>query len=683
MTKRFRRVLVANRGEIAVRVLRGARAQGYETVAVYSDADAKALHVREAHRAVRIGPAPATESYLSIERLLTAAKDSGAEAVHPGYGFLSERAEFARAVAEAGLVFIGPDASSIEAMGNKSAAKIRMIEAGVPCIAGYTEASSSAPSAPSPPGGGLGRGRFGGDDGALLEAARSIGFPIMVKAAAGGGGRGMRLVHDAGALADALRSARSEAQNAFGSGELLLEKAIVGARHVEIQVFGDRHGNVVHFGERDCSVQRRNQKVVEEAPSPAVNESLRTAMGDAAVRAAKAVKYVGAGTVEFLLDREGHFYFLEMNTRLQVEHPVTELVYDVDLVAWQLLVAQGDALPLSQDAILKRRRGHAIEVRLCTEDPGQGYLPQTGTVLLWQPPRGAGVRVDTYLETGAVIGPFYDSMQAKVIAYGPDREGARARLVQALADTTLFGVQSNREFLSRIVGSDAFGGDDVATDFLQKNEALVTASPPSHHMALAAAAFVVDDARRLSEGGALEASLLGWHSNLVMPTAMTLGPEGRRGQEAALTLTPLEPGGYRIQDGGASSMCELRELACDGTSLRYTLGGVRHVARYVRRGDTLWIDAEGMTESYVDRTYQPAEKAVPGADGMVRANMDGKVVRVAVEAGAQVEKGQLLVVLEAMKLELEFPAPIAGTVQEISARAGDQVTTGQVLVRIS
>ncbi|WP_394844225.1 biotin/lipoyl-binding protein [Pendulispora brunnea] len=658
MTKRFRRVLVANRGEIAVRVLRGARAAGHETVAVYSDADKNALHVREAHRAVRIGPAPATESYLSIERLLAAAKDSGAEAVHPGYGFLSERAEFARAVTDAGLVFIGPDASSIEAMGNKSAAKLRMIEAGVPCVPGY---------------------QGGGDDQALLEAARSIGFPIMVKAAAGGGGRGMRLVHDAGALPDALRSARSEAQNAFGSGELLLEKAIVGARHVEIQVFGDRHGNVVHFGERDCSVQRRNQKVVEEAPSPAVNEALRAAMGDAAVRAAKAVKYVGAGTVEFLLDREGHFYFLEMNTRLQVEHPVTELVYDVDLVAWQLLVAQGERLPLSQEEILRRRRGHAIEVRLCTEDPGQEYLPQTGPVLLWQPPRGEGLRVDTYLETGTVIGPYYDSMQAKIIAHGSDRESARARLVQALADTALFGVQSNREFLSRIVGSNAFGADDVATDFLQKNEALVTASPPPHHIAVAAAAFVADDARSLAAGGALESSLLGWHSNLVMPTAMTVA---RRGQDAALTLTPLEPGGYRVQHGSQDG-CELRELSCDGTSLRYTLGGVRHVARYVRRGDTLWIDAEGATEAYVDRTYHPAEKAVPGADGLVRANMDGKVVRVAVEAGAKVEKGQLLVVLEAMKLELEFPAPIAGTVQEITARTGDQVTTGQVLVRIS
>jgi len=660
MTKRFRRVLVANRGEIAVRVLRGARALGYETIAVYSDADASALHVREAHRAVRIGPAAATESYLSIERILDAAKSSGAEAVHPGYGFLSERAEFARAVVDAGLVFIGPDAASIEAMGNKSAAKSRMIEAGVPCVPGY---------------------QGGGGDDAWLEAARSIGFPVMVKAAAGGGGRGMRLVHDAGALADALRSARSEAQNAFGSGELLLEKAIVGARHVEIQVFGDRHGTVVHFGERDCSVQRRNQKVVEEAPSPAVSEVLRAAMGDAAVRAAKAVNYVGAGTVEFLLDREGHFYFLEMNTRLQVEHAVTEMVYDVDLVAWQLLVAQGERLPLSQDDITARRRGHAIEVRLCTEDPAQGYLPQTGTVLLWQPPEGTGVRVDTYLETGAVIGPFYDSMQAKVIAHGTNREEARTRLIQALAETALFGVQSNREFLARIVGSDAFGADDVATDFLAKNESLVTAAPPRHHLVLAAAAFTIDDARRLTERGALDPSLLGWQSNLAMPTAMTLA---HRGHDASLTLTPIGPGAYRIAHGeGSPGVSEVRELACDGASLRYTLDGVRHVARYARRGDALWLDAEGATDSYVDRTYHPAEKAVAGADGLVRANMDGKIVRVAVEAGAKVDKGQLLVVLEAMKLELEFPAPIAGTVQEVNARTGDQVTTGQVLVRIS
>ncbi|MGH8444343.1 MAG: acetyl-CoA carboxylase biotin carboxylase subunit, partial [Solimonas sp.] len=416
---RFSKVLVANRGEIAVRVIRGAKRQGYRTVAVYSDADADALHVLEADEAVRIGPSPARDSYLSAEAIIAAARQSGAGAIHPGYGFLSERESFAQAVQDAGLVFIGPDPASIAAMGNKSASKIRMLAAGVPCVPGYQGDDQS--------------------DATLIAESQKIGLPVMVKAAAGGGGRGMRLVHDASELAAAIQSARSEAANAFGSGQLLIEKAVIDARHVEIQVFGDRHGNVVHFGERDCSVQRRNQKVVEEAPSPAVDEALRLKMGAAAVAAARAVDYVGAGTVEFLLGGDGAFYFLEMNTRLQVEHPVTELVYGVDLVEWQLRVAQGEPLPLAQEAILARRKGWAIEVRLCAEDPQRNYLPQTGKVLQWREPAGAGVRVDSWLRDGQVISPYYDSMQAKIIAWGEDRETARVRLLQALRDTTLLG----------------------------------------------------------------------------------------------------------------------------------------------------------------------------------------------------------------------------------------------------
>ena len=361
MTQRFTKVLVANRGEIAVRVIRGARKLGYSTVAVYSDADKDSLHVLEADTAVRIGPSPAKESYLVIESIIAAAKQSGAQAIHPGYGFLSERAEFSQAVQDAGLIFIGPDPQSIEAMGNKSASKIRMIAAGVPCVPGYQGDDQT--------------------DVTLVAEAKKAGLPVMIKAAAGGGGRGMRLVHDEAVLLANIQSARSEASNAFGSGQLLVEKAVMDARHVEIQVFGDRHGNVIHFGERDCSVQRRNQKVVEEAPSPAVDDALRLKMGAAAVAAAQAVKYVGAGTVEFMLGSDKQFYFLEMNTRLQVEHPVTELVYGVDLVEWQLRVAQGEKLPLTQDEILKRRSGWAIEVRLCAEDALQNYMPPTGTVL--------------------------------------------------------------------------------------------------------------------------------------------------------------------------------------------------------------------------------------------------------------------------------------------------------------
>jgi geranyl-CoA carboxylase alpha subunit len=350
---KFDKVLIANRGEIAVRIIRGCKKLGYRTVAVYSEADRNSLHVGEADEAVCIGPAPARESYLVIENILQAARATGAGAIHPGYGFLSEREAFSAAVQEAGLTFIGPDPFSIEAMGNKSASKIRMIAAGVPCVPGYQGDDQS--------------------DATLVAEAKKAGLPVMVKAAAGGGGRGMRLVHDEADLLAGIQSARSEASNAFGDGQLLIEKAVLNARHVEIQVFGDRHGNVVHLGERDCSVQRRNQKVVEEAPSPAVDEDLRARMGAAAVAAAKAVNYVGAGTVEFMLAADGAFYFLEMNTRLQVEHPVTELVYDVDLVEWQLRVAQGEPLPMTQEAIDARRKGWAIEVRLCTEGPGAEF----------------------------------------------------------------------------------------------------------------------------------------------------------------------------------------------------------------------------------------------------------------------------------------------------------------------
>jgi geranyl-CoA carboxylase alpha subunit len=352
-TTAFSKVLIANRGEIALRVIRSAQRLGYTTVAVYSDADADALHVRAADEAVRIGPAAARDSYLSIDAILTAARLSGAQAIHPGYGFLSERADFAQAVHDAGLIFIGPDAASIAAMGSKSAAKARMLAAGVPCVPGYQSSDAAT----------------GQSDEILIAEALKIGLPVMIKAAAGGGGRGMRLVHSAEALPGAVQSARSEATNAFGSGELLIEKAVLNARHVEIQIFGDRHDNVIHLGERDCSMQRRNQKVIEEAPSPAVDETLRAAMGAAAVAAAKAVDYVGAGTVEFMLAEDGAFYFLEMNTRLQVEHPVTEAIYGVDLVEWQLRVARGEALPLSQTELLARRSGWAIEVRLCGRTP--------------------------------------------------------------------------------------------------------------------------------------------------------------------------------------------------------------------------------------------------------------------------------------------------------------------------
>src|SRR5215470_12104765 len=406
----FSKVLVANRGEIAWRVMRTAKAMGYRTVAVYSDADKDAPHVAFADEAARIGPPPVGESYLSIARILEAAKTSGADAVHPGYGFLSENEAFAAACDKAGLTFIGPPAAAIAAMGNKAAAKRRMIEAGVPCVPGYQGADQS--------------------DGILEKEARKIGLPVMVKAAAGGGGRGMRLVESAGDLAEAIRTARAEAESAFGSGELILEKAVVDTRHVEIQVFADNHGNVIHLGERDCSVQRRHQKVIEEAPSPAVDAGLRQRMGAAAVAAATAIGYRGAGTVEFLLASDGAFYFLEMNTRLQVEHPVTEAITGLDLVEWQLKVAAGEKLPLTQEQVAFS--GHAIEVRLYAEDAYAGFLPQTGCMDVWRPASGPGVRIDHGMKDGLQISPFYDPMLAKVIAHGRTREQARERLAREL-----------------------------------------------------------------------------------------------------------------------------------------------------------------------------------------------------------------------------------------------------------
>ncbi|HJT06967.1 MAG TPA: acetyl-CoA carboxylase biotin carboxylase subunit, partial [Stellaceae bacterium] len=467
---RFAKILIANRGEIACRVTRTARAMGYRTVAVYSDADRAMPHVAEADQAVPIGPAPASESYLAIDKIIAAARRAGADAVHPGYGFLSENAAFAEACARADLVFIGPPPDAIRLMGNKAAAKRRMIAAGVPCVPGYEGEDQG--------------------DAVLSKKAVAIGFPVMVKAAAGGGGKGMRLVTVAEKLLDALRAARSEAQKAFGSDELILEKAIIEPRHVEMQIFADRQGNVIHLFERDCSIQRRHQKVVEEAPSPAMTPALRRAMGEAAVAAAKAIGYVGAGTVEFLLAPDGQFYFLEMNTRLQVEHPVTEMITGLDLVEWQLRIAAGEELPLRQQEV--PLAGHAIEVRLYAEDAHGDFLPQAGTVIAWQPPEGDGVRTDHGIAAGVTISPYYDPMLAKIIAHGASREAARRRLVAALRETVVLGIETNRRFLIDCLSHPAFAAGETSTAFIERHfPAAMRArrAPEARMMALAAALF--------------------------------------------------------------------------------------------------------------------------------------------------------------------------------------------------
>ena len=612
----FSKILVANRGEIAWRVMRTAKAMGYRTVAVYSDADQDAPHVAFADEAVRIGPPPVADSYLSIDRILEAAHASGADAVHPGYGFLSENQAFAASCEKAGLVFIGPPPAAIAAMGNKAAAKRRMIEAGVPCVPGYQGADQS--------------------DATLEQESRKIGLPVMVKAAAGGGGRGMRLVEREADLLDAIRTARAEAEGAFGSGELILEKAVVDARHVEIQVFADAHGSVIHLGERDCSVQRRHQKVVEEAPSPAVDAGLRHRMGSAAVAAARAIGYRGAGTVEFLLGADGAFYFLEMNTRLQVEHPVTEAITGLDLVAWQLEVAADHRLPLTQEQVVFS--GHAIEVRLYAEDAYAGFLPQTGRIDVWRPATGPGVRIDHGMTEGLAISPFYDPMLAKVIAHGATREEAHARLLRALAETVVLGPTTNRHFLIRLLEHPEFAAGEATTAFLGKHTFEAPAVGDAHWQ-LAANLLWRQAASRYP------APLRGWRNSNPEPTPVRLAAAG---SERLLQVTGHEP--------------------------------IDEAAPFHIDGDDIVVDLDAFTVRFTDRTYAPPATAAAGGDGTLRAPMDGRIVAIKVAAGDSVAKGQTLVVLEAMKIQHQLKAPLDAKVGTVAVKEGQQVSNRAVLV---
>ena len=613
----FTKVLVANRGEIAWRVMRTAKAMGYRTVAVYSDADEGAPHVAFADEAVRIGPPPVGDSYLSIDRILDAARTSGAEAIHPGYGFLSENEAFATACEKAGLVFIGPPPSAIAAMGNKAAAKRRMIDAGVPCVPGYQGADQS--------------------DGNLEKEARKIGLPVMVKAAAGGGGRGMRLVERDADLLDAIRTARTEAESAFGSGELILEKAVIDSRHVEIQVFADAQGNVIHLGERDCSVQRRHQKVIEEAPSPAVNADLRQRMGAAAVAAARTIDYRGAGTVEFLLGNDGAFYFLEMNTRLQVEHPVTEAITGLDLVEWQLRVARGETLPLTQEQV--HFSGHAIEVRLYAEDAYAGFLPQTGRIDVWRPATGPGVRIDHGMKDGLAISPFYDPMIAKVIAHGATREEARRRLVKALRDTVVLGPTTNRHFLIRLLEHPEFAAGKATTSFIGKH-GFPAPEVSERHWMLAASLLWRQSAERYPP------DLRGWRNSNPEPTQIKLAVG-----ETVRTLL--------LADGGKDS------------------------APFHIDGRDIVVDLDAHTVRFHDRTYAPPASAAAGGDGKLRAPMDGRIVALRVAAGDTVVRGQTLVVLEAMKIQHQLKAPLDARIESVSVQEGQQVANRTVLVTLA
>ncbi|WP_435634153.1 geranyl-CoA carboxylase subunit apha [Pseudomonas solani] len=654
----FNKILIANRGEIACRVMRTAQQLGYRTVAVYSEADSEARHVQLADEAVCIGPAQVAQSYLSIEAIIAAARRTGADAVHPGYGFLSENAEFARACEAAGIVFIGPTVEAIHLMGSKRLSKIAMLDAQVPCIPGYEGAEQ--------------------DDATLAREAERIGYPLMIKASAGGGGRGMRLVHEAAELAAQIRTARSEAQNAFGSGELIIERAVIRPRHVEIQVFGDQHGNIVYLGERDCSVQRRHQKVVEEAPCPVMTPELRRAMGEAAVKAARTVNYVGAGTVEFLLDASGDFYFLEMNTRLQVEHPVTELITGQDLVAWQIRVAEGQPLPLAQDEI--RLDGHAMEVRLYAEDPASNFLPQTGEVLRWEPSELPGIRIDHGLVEGQPVTPFYDPMLAKVIAWGATRDEARRKLVRAVEDCVLLGVNGNQRFLANLLAHPEFAAGHATTAFIGEHfsddPSLRAHAPSATELATAAALLYQASA----ESRAHQAGLAGWRSAGSAPWRFVL----RHGeQKLAVELSVLEAGVRpRLQARVGDSDVAIALLRADGRWATLELDGVRRRVAYHHSAGRLWLYGQHGNLELLDVTHEPAGGLNAASSGTVKAPMDGAIVDVLVGEGERVAKGQLLVVLEAMKMEHPLKAGIDGVIRRVQVTAGDQVKNRQVLVEV-
>ncbi|WP_374296548.1 biotin carboxylase N-terminal domain-containing protein [Sphingomonas sp.] len=603
-------LLIANRGEIACRVIRTARAMGVRTVAVYSEADAGALHVAMADTAVAIGPAAARDSYLRGDRILAAAQESGADAIHPGYGFLSENADFAQAVIDAGLTWVGPNPESIRAMGLKDAAKARMIAAGVPVTPGYLGEDQS--------------------EARLAREADAVGYPVLIKAVAGGGGKGMRRVDAPGDFAAALASCRREAASSFGDDRVLIEKYILSPRHIEVQVFGDKHGGVVHLFERDCSLQRRHQKVIEEAPAPGMDEATREAVCDAAVRAARAVDYVGAGTIEFIADageglRADRIWFMEMNTRLQVEHPVTEAITGVDLVEWQLRVAAGEPLP-SQQADLSIR-GHAIEARLYAEDPAKGFLPSIGRLAAFDLGDGAGIRIDTGVRQGDTVTPYYDPMIAKVIAWGETREEARASLRDRLAGATVWPVRSNAGFLVRALDHPAFVGGSVDTGLIaREGEALLPAEQPG------AAALATAVTAMVQPG-----PLAGFRLN------------GEARQEARVLL--------------------------DGQAVTVTLEAVATQAAkpYVTQGGQSWTLAPWRVDG----------AAAGGAsDGAILSPMPGRIIAVAVEQGARVTRGQSLVTLEAMKMEHALVAPFDGMVAELDAVTGAQVAEGRLLVRI-
>ncbi|MBC7153304.1 MAG: acetyl-CoA carboxylase biotin carboxylase subunit [Rhodobacteraceae bacterium] len=651
----FDTVLIANRGEIACRIARSAKSLGYASVAVYSEADKGSAHVRAADVAVAIGPAPATQSYLNIEAIIDAARRSGAQAIHPGYGFLAENAEFAQACADAGLAFIGPSPEAIRVMGDKAESKRRMIAAGVPCVPGYNDADQS--------------------DEVLLAAAQDIGVPLLVKAAAGGGGKGMRFVTDPADIPGAIEAARREALAAFSNDTLILERAIRNARHIEIQVFADSHGNVVHLGERDCSIQRRHQKVIEEAPAPGVSSELRETMGRAAVQAARTINYCGAGTVEFLLSSDGSFYFLEMNTRLQVEHPVTEMITSQDLVNWQFQVAQGNPLPLTQDQITFD--GHAIEARLYTEMPHKGFMPSTGEVLVWQAPQGDGIRVDHGLAAGQEITSFYDPMVAKIIAYGSDREEARRRLKTALKKTVLLGVETNAGFLAGLLDHPAIVNSAADTGFLDAEMDVLGLSRPTANPEQAAPAAVLmlrRDADRLT---GIAPELRDWHSD---GQALSYFRLGNGEDRFDLCVTAHGHDAYSVTLG--DQIISLEVVHDKAPEITASIDGLIRSGAFAFDADqAVLLQFGGPALRLRDEQGDPFDTTASGVQDLVTAPLHGKVLKLMVSEGQDVTEGTPLLIIEAMKMEHTIVAPLAGRIAEISTAEGQQVIINAQLIR--
>jgi len=637
----FSRLLIANRGEIAIRILRAAWKSGYETVAVYSEPDAQSAHVALADQAVCIGGARPSDSYLNIGRIIDAALKTGADAIHPGYGFLAENEELATACTSAGIVFIGPSASSIANMGDKAGAKALMIAAGVPCVPGYQGSDQSLKT--------------------LRTQADGIGYPLMIKATAGGGGRGMRLVPDAARFDDLLFAAKSEAKSAFGSDAVLLERAIINPRHIEIQIMADRYGNVVHLGERDCSVQRRHQKLIEEAPSPAVSPQLRAAMGKVSTDAAKSIGYEGAGTFEYLLDSDGQFYFMEMNTRLQVEHPVTEAITGLDLVAMQLQLAGGEPLGMTQGDIAFS--GHAIEVRLCAEDPLADFIPQSGRIERWRP--SDRVRTEHGLADGAEVLPYYDSMIAKLITFGPSRDDARRKLANGLKETVALGIRTNQDFLAACLNHSDFAQGLATTGFIDQNrDTLLSGTAKDEHLAALRIAALL----RASPGTGLthgfSAPIRLQRGDKIHEIRVISGPHGicsATGDEASVEFTVTNI------------------LDC---LFRFTENLTTRSAHLLRRGNRVFAQIDGRQWDFTDLTLVARSSGGGGSDGKVRASMNGTVVSVDVTVGDTVAKGQKLLVLEAMKMEHVHVATRAGTIAAIHVVVGAQVTAHAVVVEI-